>query len=246
MDDDQNILPFQLNNLHSRTEIRTTKSRVLHFNAGLLPEYVDALWRDPAKMFAEGKLLRSTPMRAASLLRLDGSPYIIKHYFGCSWRDSIGQAVQGAESFRTYNLGCVLADAGVRTPRPVACLENRVRGKRSDSYLLYPFVEGRMLRSSVNQELLSADQISRVRRQLADMWRQLSQLKVGLKDANAGNFIVTRNGVVWIIDLDGSRIHRNPVAAYVRLHLSWMQVNRSMRRAMRERGRPCAEVRRAA
>jgi hypothetical protein len=76
------------------------------------------------------------------------------------------------------------------------------------------------------------------------MWQLLRGLKVGLTDANAGNFIVSPNGVVWLIDLDGSTIHRNSLVSRVRLHLAWLQVNRSMRRAVRKRGQPCAEVRR--
>jgi hypothetical protein len=244
VDDEPQILPFRLATSDAPTKVLTTKDSVIRFNDGLPQPFLDALLQDPASFFASAKLLRATPMRAAALVRSNGRPYIIKHYYQQSFRHSIDQAIRGPEALRAYEVGCVLADAGVRTPRPVACVNNLHNGKFGDSYLLYPYIEGRMLRSSINQELLSDDELGRTHAQLAEMWRQFARLRIGLIDANAGNFIVTPNCVVWLIDLDGSRIHKNPMIARWRLQLSWLQVNRSMRRAMRKRGQPCAELRR--
>jgi hypothetical protein len=246
MDEEPYILPFQRGILQSPTQVLTTKHRVIHCNEALPQPFLDALSHDPAQFFASAKLLRATHMRAAALVRSNGRPYIIKHYFRQPRRLAIGQAIRGSEALRTYELGCLMADAGVRTPRPIACVNNLRRDKFRDSYLMYPFIEGRMLRSSINQELMTDEEIERAHRQLVEMWKQLRKLKVGLTDANAGNFIVTPNGVVWMIDLDGSKIHRNSLVAQIRLQLAWLQVNRSMRRAVRKRGQPCAEVRREA
>jgi hypothetical protein len=94
-----------------------------------------------------------------------------------------------------------------------------------------------MLRTLINQGLLSDAEIEHAKAQLDEMWRLLSAQKVGLKDANSGNFIVASNGLIWLIDLDGSSIHSNSLIADFRLHISWLQVNRSMRRAARDRNR---------
>lgn len=239
------ILPFQRSTLYP-TKTLTTNHCVLRYNAGLPESYVARLLTDQAAVFAEGKLLRSTGMRAAALIHLDSRPYIIKHYYKRTLRQTINQAMTGLEAIKAYELGCRLADEGIRTPRPIACLENHKHGRHVDSYLLYPYVDGQTLRKMINRGVMTDAEIMQARLQLDDIWARLRAAKVGLKDANSGNFIVDPQGIVWLIDLDGSRIHRTALAADIRLKLSWRQITRSVQRAMRDRDRGIHTLRRAA
>jgi hypothetical protein len=248
MEDQLDIIPLRRGPLTADCEVRSSPHRALRYNPGLPVTFVDALWNHPEEVFAAGKLLRATGTRAAALVQCDSRLYVIKHYYLRSWRHVINQAVAGPEALRAYELGCLLADAGIRTPRPIAWVGNRQRGRYRDCYLLYPYVQGRMLRTLINQGLMSQAEMDHAKSQLYEIWKLLSTLKVGLKDANSGNFIVAPNGLVWLIDLDGSTIHSNPLVADFRLQIKWHQVHRSMRRAERDwnRGRIPKSLRRAA
>lgn len=228
------------------TQVRRSQARVMHYNASLPAELVEELWECPDEVIASGEVLRQTQLRSAVLVDSGLQTYVMKQYFPRSLRFSVKQTVLGSQAWRSYKVGCALADAGVRTPRPVACIENRWRGLQRDCFLLYPHVDGISLRSSINLGYMSDADIARAWNQLQTLWEQLTSLRVGLKDANTGNFIVTSNGTLWLIDLDDSCIHRSSVVARARLQNRWFQVYRSVRRATRTRDRRAAPLWRAA
>jgi hypothetical protein len=217
------------------TLVRRSLTRVMHHSTALPDEFIDMLWECPEEVLDSGKALRTTHMRSAVLVSCGAQPYVMKHYFARSLRFALKQAVLGSQAWKSYKVGCVLADAGVRTPRPVACIENLRRGFHRDCYLLYPHVEGQSLRSSINRGYMNDADIANAWDQLYVLWEQLRTLRVGLRDANTGNFIVTSKGVLWLIDLDDSCIHRSSVIARARLQSRWFQVYRSVRRATRAR-----------
>lgn len=228
------------------TGVRHSATRVMHYNASLAEDFVDALWERPEEVIASGELMRQTRFRSAVLIESGQCMYVMKHYFQRSLSSRLRQIVFGSQARQSYKVGCALADAGVRTPRPVACIENRRRGLQRDAYLLYPRVEGISLRSSINLGYLSDADIANVWEQLQLLWEQLASLRIGLRDANTGNFIVTANGQLWLIDLDDSRIHGSTIFARARLRSRWFQVYRSVRRASRTRDRRAPAQLRAA
>jgi hypothetical protein len=228
------------------TLVRRSATRVMHYNSSLSEGFIETLWERPQDVISSGQVLRQTHLRSAVLVQSGAHTYVMKHYFPRSLRFSVKQTVWGSQAWRSYQVGCALADAGVRTPRPVACIDDRRRGLQRDSFLLYPHVEGISLRTSINRGYMSDADIARAWCQLQLLWEQLTALRVGLKDANTGNFIVTSNGALWLIDLDDSCFHRSSVVARARLQSRWFQVYRSVRRATRTRDRRAAPLRRAA
>jgi hypothetical protein len=229
-----------------KTIVRRSPTRIMHFD-GSLPEALgEALWECPEEVIAAGTVMRQTRFRSAVLVAWDSQPYVMKRYFQRSLRFSVKQTVVGSQALRSFNVGCALADGGVRTPRPVACVDNRWRGLQRDSFLLYPHVEGHTLRSAINLGYMNDADIAKAWDELQKLWQQLHLLRVGLKDANTGNFVVAPDGELWLIDLDDSCIHRSSVLAGARLHHRWFQVYRSVRRATRTRDRRATPRLRAA
>jgi hypothetical protein len=205
----------------------------MHCDASLAEEFATNLWNRTEAIVARGVVLRKTRLRSAVLVEADGCMYVIKHYFPRSLRFSLKQRIIGSQAYRSYRVGRVLSEAGVRTPRPVACIEHRWRGLHRDCFLVYPHVEGGSLRSSINQGYLNDFEIASAWRQLRSLWEQLISLRVGLRDANIGNFIVDSTGMLWLIDLDDCCIHRSATLAHARLQNRWYQLYRSLRRATR-------------
>jgi hypothetical protein len=209
----------------------------MHYSASLPEGFVDELWECPEVVLENGELLRRTQYRAAVLVESGSQTFVLKHYFRRSLRYSLKQTIFGSQAMRSFNVGCVLANSGIRTPRPMACIDNRWRGLQRDCFLLYPHVDGVSLRRSINLGYMNDADIARTWRKLQSLWEQLTSLRVGLKDANTGNFIVTSNGTLWLIDLDDCRIHRSSVVCRARLQNRWRQVYRSVLQAMRARDR---------
>jgi hypothetical protein len=120
------------------------------------------------------------------------------------------------------------ASAGIATPRPVACVENRLACFRRDSLLMYLYVEGRTIRSHFARRDPS-DHITNecLWLQLDELWRRLRQLRASLADINLGNFIVAPDGQLWVIDLDKARFHRLASTAGRQQERGWRQLLRS-------------------
>jgi len=103
-----------------------------------------------------------------------------------------------------------LVAAGVPTPMPLACIEERrFRLLRVRSWLLTTFVQGRSLLELVQSQQLAGDRLVDLARQFSRIWQTLGQLRAGHGDMKASNLIVDPDDQLWLIDLDGLRIYRS-------------------------------------
>lgn len=229
------------------TLLRCAGGRTLRYDCSLPAPLVEALWRSPEDLLASGRVLRKTDkQRSTVLVHWDGRSYVMKHYGHRSVRHTLKQSFTGPPSRQSYEAGCKLADAGVLTPRPVASIEDRGAVLGRDSYLVYPYVEGHALVDAVAQGHMNDAQIGQALRELKALWRQLMALRAGLRDANTGNFIVTPQGRLWLIDLDDCRFHRSSAIARARLYRRWVQFSRNLRRAKARRDQGVTGLQRAA
>lgn len=221
-----------------RQEISVRRSlRQVAFVDTLLPaELRERLWSEPAKLLAEGSPLRAVGVRQTVELVHDGERFVLKHYVEPSARHALKQLVQPARARRTWRVAHRLADAGIATPRPAACVELRWGPFRRDSYLMYPYVPGQRLASILSGCAASTPElIHHLWDQLADLWQNLRSLRASLGDANPGNFIVAPNGRLWVIDLDKARLHRLAFIAARHQERGWNQLLRITARQNRKR-----------
>jgi hypothetical protein len=202
--------------------------RVAHFDASLPTDLHAELWNDPSALVAGGEILQSKGVRKTVRVLCQQRPYVMKHYVEPTRRHALKQTVQPSRAWRTWKFTHRLADAGIATPRPVACVENRWGPLRRDSFLMYPYVEGRTLRSLFSVEAKQSSSVhERLWQQLNELWQRLVELRVSLGDTNLGNFIVCPAGRLWLIDLDKSRFHRRARAAAPCQQRAWTQLLRS-------------------
>jgi len=172
-------------------------------------DLVQALWTSPESLLASGEPLRAKTARHTVRLLWNSQPFVLKHYVEPTWPHAIKQTIRRSRAWATWTFTHRLAKAGVATPRPVACIENRWGVLRRDSYLMYPYVEGRTLRSYFAGEAKTSPPLrDRLWQQLHEVWQRLLELRVSLGDTNLGNFIVCPAGRLWLIDVDKTRFHR--------------------------------------
>lgn len=210
---------------------RRSFRRIAHFAAALPHDLADSLWRDPETLVGHGEQLRENAARCTVRIEWNGTPYVLKHSIEPTLRHAVRQLIRPSRAWTTWQFTHRLADAGVATPRPVACVENVWGQLRRDSYLMYPYMEGRTLRSIfVNEARQLPELHARLWRQVHELWQQLLALGVSLGDTNLGNFIVSPDGRLWLIDLDKSRFHRTASAAAPHQQRAWNQLLRSAKK----------------
>lgn len=206
--------------------VRRSPTRVAYCDASLPPDLADTLWSDPTSLLDRGELLRAVGKRRTVRLEWAARQFVLKHYRERNWWRALKRTGRRSRAASTWIVMQKLVDAGVPTPRPVACVENRWGLLRWDSFLMYPYVEGETLRSYYEQTTDQA-RTQNLRQQLKALWRQLSRLRVSLADTNLRNFIVGRTGQVWAIDLDGSRLHRSAFLTAHYQRRAWKRLLRS-------------------
>lgn len=226
------LIPRLSDAANASTLDRRSAGRIFYYDPSLPPSLTEALWRGPETLLAAGKIMRQTGKSRSTVLVEWGSiRYVLKHYGSRSLRHTVKHSLVGSQARHAYELGCTLADAGVPTPRPVACIDNSGRVLGRDSYLIYPYVEGCSLADAIGSRAIDDRQIEHAERQLEALWQQLIELRVGLRDANTGNVILTPEGRLWLIDLDDCRFHHSGLIARHRLHRRWDQLCRGIGRA---------------
>lgn len=202
--------------------------RVARYQGELPHDLTETLWNRPQSLVAMGEPLRAQGVRCTVRLCWGGQDYVLKYYREPSWRHTVKRAVQPSRASLTWNVMHKLADAGIATPRPVACFENRFGPLRRDSYLIYPYLEGRTLRTCLLGDPDDAHTMAEsLWRQLGELWQRLAQLRASLADTNMGNFIVCPAGRLWVIDLDKARFHRLAFAAARQQRRGWKQILRN-------------------
>ncbi len=187
---------------------RQSLRRVAHFDASLPSDLVATLWTDPATLIGRGEPLQVKGARQTVRLDWNSQPFVLKHYREPTRRHALKQLVLPSRAWKTWNFTHRLVDAGVATPRPVACIENRWGLLRRDSFLMYPYIEGRTLRTCIAEDAKQSPTVrDQLWQQIHELWQRLVELSVSLGDTNLGNFIVSPAGQIWLIDLDKSRFH---------------------------------------
>jgi hypothetical protein len=209
--------------------VRRSSTRVAYFAAELPGELADALWQRPGTLVAGGNLLRSSIARRTAHVEWPPASYVLKHYVEPSRRHAMKRVVMQSRAWLTWEVAHRLADAGVATPRPVACVENRWGPLRRDSYLMYPYIKGITLQTCLLDKGLNLgdELVGSLWDQLSELWEKLRQLRVALSDTHLGNFIVSADHKLWVIDLDKTRFHRLAYSAARLQKQRWQQILRS-------------------
>lgn len=206
---------------------RRSVRRVAYFDGALPDDLAQLLWLDPEALIHSGEMMRRTGLRRTVRVTWGSQQYVLKQYRPTYWH-FVRQLPLRSWASSTFKATFKLINAGVPTPRPVACVENRWGTMRRDSFLMYPYVEGRTLRSYFSCEAKESRSIAdNLWRQLGELWIQLAKHRASLADTNTGNFIVCPAGRIWVIDLDKACFHRSANTADRHQQRGWKQLLRS-------------------
>jgi len=204
---------------------RETLRRRAYLDREMPIELRELLWHDPESLLDRGETMRLTGQRRTVRLTWEGKQYVLKHYRP-TWWHFVRQLPIRSWAVDTFRATIRLIKAGIATPRPVACIENRWAQFRRDSFLMYEYVEGRTLRSYL-QDDDSPSLAGHLSQQIGDIFQRLENLRASLDDTHTGNFIVCPAGQVWVIDLDNTNFHHSTHVAAKKQEQGWEQFLRS-------------------
>jgi hypothetical protein len=206
---------------------RQSLTRAAIFDSTLPEDLLEQLWRNPAALIHTGQMMRRTGLRRTVLVNWTSKQYVLKQYRPTYWH-FLRQLPIHSWSAATFKATIKLINAGVATPRPVACVENRWGSLRRDSFLMYEYVEGITLRKYLKRKAKHPRPLTEsLSRQVHNLWQQLIDLRASLDDTHTGNFIVCPAGRLWVIDLDKARFHRTNFMASRQQERGWEQFIRS-------------------
>jgi hypothetical protein len=201
--------------------------RAAIFDPSLPEDLIERLWRQPTAVAAMGETLRRTGLRRTVRFEWHSKSYVLKH-FRPTWWHLVKQLPVSSWAASTFKSTIKLINAGVATPRPVACVENRWGRLRRDSFLVYEYVEGVTLRSYLKGKAAHPRPLTEnLSKQLREFWQRLEELRASLADSHTGNFIVCPAGRLWVIDLDRARFHRTDFMAARLQDRGWQKFVRS-------------------
>jgi hypothetical protein len=212
--------------ISERVFVRRSSTRVAHFSTSLPGDLVDVLWEQPTTLVDAGEVLNSRNVRRTVKLHWAGCWYVLKHYVEPSFSYALKHSFQPSRAWHAWKATHVLADAGIATPRAVACIENPWGQLRRDSFMMYPYVEGHTLTTYFGSGV-GTPAPQQVWAELRVLWQRLGQLRVSLADTNVRNFILCPAGRLWIIDLDTTRFHWSTWATAHYHRRSWARLVRT-------------------
>jgi hypothetical protein len=221
--------------------VHRSPTRVAYIDASLPAALAELLWQRPQALVALGKPLQRVRKRRTVRVQWDSQRFAFKHYGEASRLSGLKRSVRKSRAYSTWVASHRLVEAGIRTPRPVACVENRWGPMRRDSFLMYPYVDGKTLRSYFAGELEDVD-TEHLHRQLRELWQKLRESRISLTDTQLRNFIVCPAGRVWVIDLDRTRFHRSNFVAAHYQERGWKRLLRSVATAERQAARTVSSL----
>ncbi len=189
---------------------RSFRRHLIHATA-LDPALVNALWSDPGGLVASGHMLKDGDRSAVVRVDRGDRSFTLKAYALKDWFHTVVHGLMRSRAAWSRYNAMLVRDAGILTPAPRACLENRLGPLRGRSYFLCDHVAGANLDDLAKQDRLDDGRLAAVARQVRDIWTALGRARLCHGDLKATNFLVADSGEVWLLDLDGMRRPATPV-----------------------------------
>src|SRR3954464_7398468 len=169
----QNQSDNDLNRLVTRQTVR----RRMTWDRSLPEDVVSALWHSPEHVLRNGKCLQSKSRTTVARVDFASGPYLLKfHHWAGFWK-TLSKSLAASPNRRSFNDGLKLADCGVPTPLPLACVDVRLGSLNTCSYLLTKFISGTSLYRTMRSGEPDSAIVDHLARQVADIWQLLDDMQ---------------------------------------------------------------------
>lgn len=187
--------------------LRSFRHKLLHA-PDLDSDMVSTLQDDPDGLVESGEMLKDGDRSTVVKLSREGCDYLLKRYNLRGPLHTAAHLLLRSRARWSWDSSLLTRDCGLVAPRPLACMECRFGAFRGRSYFLSEFVPGRSLLELALDPDTDSTRLEDLARRFAEIWKILGQAHLSHGDMKATNFIVSPEGNLWMLDLDGMRQQR--------------------------------------
>lgn len=168
---------------------------------------VEKLRTNPDSLIAQGEMLKDGDRSTVVCLKWDDATYVLKRYNLKGKLHTFRHLPIRSRARWCWNNAVQLVRFNIPSPTPIAMVEERFGPFRVRSYFLCNYIEGNSLVDWIKSHESDKDAIHRIAGSFSEIWKVLGENRIGHGDMKATNFIVDSEEKIWLVDMDGMRIH---------------------------------------
>lgn len=170
--------------------------------------------KDPDAVFHQPgvQVLKNGNSSTVIKVTLDHRELVVKRYNMKNVWHRLRRCLRTTRAAKSWRLAQKLNLFGVPTARPVAFLERKTAGLRSQSYYISEYVSGEHAGEYFNSHRREHDRRNAMAEKIALMLKNLQKLDLSHGDLKQTNILVDDTGQPVFIDLDGAREHMSLVS----------------------------------
>lgn len=175
---------------------------------------------NPDKIFEnqDVQLLKKGRSSTVAKVTLDNRVLVVKRYNLKNGLHRLRRLFRNTRARKSWCMSQHLFASGIKTAKPVACIENRFLGFRGTSYFVMEYIDG----PHIGEYFRDFDQnnmaFKEMAKSMAALIANLSELRITHGDLKMTNILI-HNHIPYLIDLDGISEHSSKKS----LHAAWAE-----------------------
>jgi tRNA A-37 threonylcarbamoyl transferase component Bud32 len=165
------------------------------------------LLRDPDAYIKTATILKDGNTATVAKVTIGSQTLVVKRYNIKNYRHALRRCLQPSRAMVSWQNAHRLLFLGIRTPRPIAVIEERWGIFRRRAYFIMAYLPGETLDKIIHAKIDDAQAIENCFDHLATLIKQLAAAQISHGDFKATNFLVS-SSQLHLLDLDGMTAHR--------------------------------------
>ncbi|MBC7821908.1 MAG: hypothetical protein IAG10_33900, partial [Planctomycetaceae bacterium] len=223
----------------ANVSVKQSPFRRIVFDNQLASHVVELLWDDPDEFLEAGQAVSRDDYGAVARVPVhapqpDGhfgksAIGLLKRFNLRGILHTLTRVLLFTRGSRSWTYGREMLSAGIGTARPLAMVEDRLGPLRFRSFVLTEQVEGTPLPEFLAKTELNTLELDRLAGQFARIWHTLGELRIVHGALHASNFLVTPQGQLKLINLDGTWRHWFDLTFLHRRDRDWLRFMKTWR-----------------
>ena len=165
------------------------------------------LLRDPDTYIKNGTILKDGNTATVAKVTIASQTLVVKRYNIKNRWHALRRCLQPSRAMVSWQNAHRLLFLGIRTPRPIAVIEERWGIFRRRAYFIMAYLPGETIDKIVHAKIDDSQAIESCFDHLATLIKQLAAAQISHGDFKATNFLVS-SSQLHLLDLDGMTAHR--------------------------------------
>ncbi len=170
-----------------------------------------SLLDDPEAFIDAGTILKAGNTATVARIAIDGQELVVKRYNIKNRAHALSRSLRPSRAMISWTNAHRLRFLGIRTPRPLAVIEERWGVVRKRAYFIMGHTPGKTIDEALRAVADDSAAVAHLLDQLGQLLQQLAAARISHGDFKATNFLLSSNRI-YLLDLDGMRSHKTSSA----------------------------------